>query len=245
MGAITYTQPLILLLLMLAVIGAIRAPRCKGTLLLRLALLGLVVLSWPPMDWLLSRPLEAWYPIRPFADASAEAIVVLSSYVHPPREERPYPLADRNTYQRCEYAAWLYKHYKHWRTVPVVVCGGPIEQPASVTMRELLERAGVPKSTIWTEESSHSTHENAVFGAGVLRQHGIGTIALVVEAQSMLRAEASFRKQGIRVVAAPCAFRTFDPSFEEFIPNWKAISRNEDSLHETLGLGWYWLRGWI
>ena len=57
---------------------------------------------------------------------------------------------------------------------------------------------------IWTEERSRSTHENAVFGAEILRQHEIGRIALVIEARSMLRAESCFRKQGITVVAAPC-----------------------------------------
>jgi uncharacterized SAM-binding protein YcdF (DUF218 family) len=113
-------------------------------------------------------------------------------------------------------------------------------------MRQLLEGAGVPETMIWTEELSRNTHEDALYGAAILRKHGIQRIALVVDAQSMPRAEACFRKQGIEVVPAPCDFHVFGrPLSEEFLPNWNAVRRNERTLHEVLGLGWYWLRGWI
>ena len=110
---------------------------------------------------------------------------------------------------------------------------------------EMLERYGIPETLIWTEERSRSTHENALYGAEVLRRHGIDTIALVVEAQSMLRAEASFRKQGITVAPAASDYREWGTLSEELMPSWKAIQRNEITLHETLGLAWYWMRGWI
>lgn len=112
-------------------------------------------------------------------------------------------------------------------------------------MRQLLQEAGVPEAMIWTEQRSRSTYENAVYGAEILRQHGIGKIALVTEARSMLRAELCFRKQRITVVPAPCEFREFESPLDEFTPSWKAISSNEETLHETAGLAWYWLRGWI
>src|SRR5437868_5683267 len=133
-------------------------------------------------------------------------------------------------------------------TVPVLACGGRgTERHAafSVAMRELLKRAGVPEAMIWTEERSRSTYENALFGTEILRQHGITTIALVVEARSMPRGEACFRKQGILVVPAPCAFREFGLIREELVPSWKAIAENELTLHETAGLAWYRFRGWI
>ena len=118
-------------------------------------------------------------------------------------------------------------------------------RPISAAMREMLERDGIPETMIWTEERSRSTHENALYGAEVLRSHGISTIALVVEAQSMLRAEACFRKQGITVVPAASGYREWGRLSEELIPSWRAIQRNEVTLHETLGLVWYWMRGWI
>jgi uncharacterized SAM-binding protein YcdF (DUF218 family) len=240
----TYTQPLILLTSAIALAGVLRMRRGWAKVAGLSGVLGLLLIAWPPMDWLLSRPLEGRYPVRPFAPPPGlQAIVVLSGSVEKIRYERPYIVADMDTYSRCEHAAWIYRHSE---SVPVLACGGTGGAgPVSVTMRELLRRAGVPDNMIWTEEFSHSTHENAVFGAKVLRKHGIQRIALVTEAQSMPRAEACFRKEGLIVTPAPSDFRTFGTWDEELIPNWKAIRRNEIALHEGVGLISYWLRGWI
>lgn len=112
-------------------------------------------------------------------------------------------------------------------------------------MRELLTSSGVPDAQIWVEERSRSTHENALYGGRILRQHGIGRIALVVEARSMVRAAASFRKQGFEVVAAPSDFREWEPIGDEVLPSWKAIKGNEITAHEVLGLLWYKIHGWV
>jgi uncharacterized SAM-binding protein YcdF (DUF218 family) len=251
MDRMTYTQPLLSGFLLLAFLGMVLQQRGRKSPLLTIGLFGLLLISWPPADWLLSRPLEAWYPIRPLPAASAtaspqvppQAIVVLSAGVSPPLFERPYTLADRETYQRSLFAAWL---HSHWQPLPVLACGGaeePGEQPYSAVMRNIIQGAGVPDNMLWTEERSHSTHENAVFGAEVLRLHGIHSIALVVDAQSMLRAEACFRKLGFAVTPAPSSFCELDT--HEILPSWKAIERNELTLHETLGWAWYRLHGWI
>jgi uncharacterized SAM-binding protein YcdF (DUF218 family) len=165
--------------------------------------------------------------------------------VEPANKYRPYSLPDKETYGRCERAAWL---YKHWQSVPVLASGGsqnPIEQPLSTTMRGLLIRAGVPDTQILTEDNSRSTHENAAYSAGILRKRGITKIALVVEAFAMPRAAAAFRREGLNVVPAPCTFRDFGPLRDELIPTWRALERNEGTLHEVLGLAWYRFRGWI
>lgn len=112
-------------------------------------------------------------------------------------------------------------------------------------MRELLLGAEVPADMIWIEDRSRSTHENAVFSAQLLRQHGARRIALVVDARSMLRASACFRREGIEVVAAPSKFLYVSATVEDWILGWKAVRGNEITLHETLGLLWYRLRGWI
>ncbi|HEY2019237.1 MAG TPA: YdcF family protein [Bryobacteraceae bacterium] len=241
----SYIQPLLPVFILTIVLGLVRLWRHKKAMLLVSGVLCLFLLSWPPVDWLFSRPLVARYPVRSFpAAAPVEAIVVLSGAVDPPHYERPYPLASPDTYERCRFAAWLYRQNPH----PVLVCGGPEAkggQPYAVAMRDLLQQAGVPQAMIWTEELSRTTHENAVYGAAVLREHGIRTVALVVEAESMLRAEACFRKQGIVVMPTPCRFREFGPLSEELLPGWKAIQRNELILHESLGFAWYRLRGWI
>lgn len=240
----TYTQPMILVFLVLCFVGFLGRRSNKGLLILLAGITGMLLWAWPPVDWLLSRPFDIRYPPRPLPGTPVGAIAVLSSTVRPPSSTRPYPIPDIETYERCEYAAWL---YHHWQAVPILTCGGSHgeQQYISVTMRELLQRAGVPSSMIWTEEYSQSTHENAIYGARVLREHNVNTIALVVETQSMLRAEACFRKSGVNVVPTPCRYRRFGHLTEELMPNWKAIYRNEITLHELVGMGWYWLHGWV
>lgn len=236
----TYQQPVLFLFLAFSAFGLVRLRRCKGWGLAALGFLGLLLVSWPPMEWVISQSLEAWYPVRPLPVSDADAIVVLASTVHNPTYERPFPLPDKYTYGRIRFAAWL---YQHWKPLPVLVCGGPNQ--GGSTMRELLIASGVPETRIWTEERSRSTYENALYGARILRLHGISRIALVVEAQSMVRAAACFRKQGLFVVAAPDEFREFGPLSNEMLPSWQAIERNEITAHEVLGLLWYRIRGWV
>ncbi len=241
----SYTELLLLVLLAICLTGFLRQRHCKRSWLLITGVAGIFLVSWPPFDWLLSRPLEVWYPVRPLQSAQPQAIVVLSGSVRPADPGRPYALPDAVTYERSEFAAWL---HCHWRPLPVLACGGPDRnggQPFSLAMREVLQKAGVPSSLIWTEDRSRSTHENAVYGAEILRQHGITTIALVVEAKSMMRAAACFRKQGITVLPAPCGSSELGPWRDDLFPRGKSIERNEVTLHETLGLAVYWLRGWI
>ncbi len=240
----SYTEPLLTVLLLGLMVGIWRDRQRRSQWAL-VAGLGLFLLSWPPMEWAAGRHLEAWYPVRPFTAPPAGAIVVLSGSVAPKQWERPFALASQDTLERCEFAAWL---FHEWKNVPVLVSGGPGQPgqpPFAATMKTMLERSGIPPAMIWTETRSRSTHENAVHSSGILRSHGIGQIALVVEARSMLRAEACFRKQGIEVTPAPSSFRYLSGWREELLPSWRAIRRNEITLHETAGLAWYWWRGWI
>lgn len=242
--SMTYTQPLVLLFSILGLIGLLRLRRQPGWGLCAVGLIGLLAISWPPVDWLLSRHLEAWYPARPVRTDSVEAIVVLSAGMRPAQETRPYAIPDPETYERCDYAAWLYGQSP---PRPVLACGGIGEEssPAySVVMRQLLVKLGVPNEMIWTEERSRSTYENALYGGAILKQHGIRKVALVVDVRSMLRAEACFRKQRIEVVPAP-TFQKERLLRDELMPSAKVISRSELNLHESLGLIWYWVRGWI
>jgi uncharacterized SAM-binding protein YcdF (DUF218 family) len=98
---------------------------------------------------------------------------------------------------------------------------------------------------IWTEERSESTHEAAVYAVQILRKKGISRIALVTEAYHMPRAEGSFRREGIEVIPAPCRFHKLQFSWAELLPRLEAIDRNENVLHEWVGMLWYRARGWI
>jgi uncharacterized SAM-binding protein YcdF (DUF218 family) len=241
----TYTEPLLTLTLALSWLGLYFIGPSKAKRLLTLSLMEVSLLCWPPCEYLLSRPLEWRYPLRPFsAPEGLDAIVVLSSAVSPAQFERPYPLPDSETFNRCQHAAWIYRN----TGLPVLVSGGGgsgLAPPFAATMRESLLATGVPAEKIWLEDRATSTHENAAFSAPVLRRHGARRIALVVDARSMLRASACFRREGIEVVAAPSRFGYVSAIVKDWIPGWKAVQGNELTLHESVGLLWYRLRGWI
>jgi uncharacterized SAM-binding protein YcdF (DUF218 family) len=241
----SYTEPLLFLGLAICAFAAAGLPGgSRRKLILGLGLLGLFLLSWPPAEWVISRPLEFSYPIRPFhTTLPAGAIVVLSGGISRPTYERPYPIPDRDTFEHCAMAAWI---YNHGNPLPILACEG--YQPRghfAPVMRGLLRSNGISDDQIWIEERSRNTHENALYGAAILRQHGIHQVILVTDAQSMPRTSACFRKFGISVIPAPSEFGELEFSADGLLPNWRAIRRNERTLHETLGLAWYKLNGWI
>jgi uncharacterized SAM-binding protein YcdF (DUF218 family) len=108
----------------------------------------------------------------------------------------------------------------------------------------MLEEQGIPSSMIWEEARSRTTHENALFSGKLLRERGIRKIALVVDADAMLRAEKCFRKLGFEVEPLPCWIQDFDFDAGDLLPSWRALQRSEILLHETTGLFWYWMHGW-
>ena len=147
-----------------------------------------------PVAWLLAQPFEMWYPRRPAPEGDAEAIVVFSGSAQKPLPERPYMLAGADTYARTVHAAWL---HKNWRPLPVLACGGGnLGEPFAVTMGRILEKEGVPRQMIWTEERSTSTFENAAFAAGILKRHNISRVALVTSAVHMPRSVMAFSQAG-------------------------------------------------
>lgn len=119
------------------------------------------------------------------------------------------------------------------------------ERPCAAAIEQILQAAGVPASRIIREDVSTNTYENALFTARILRKMGISRIVLVLEADSMLRADLCFRKLGISV--APAVFDESSLSFHvtELAPKWSALQRTERALHEYGGLLWYKVRGWI
>jgi uncharacterized SAM-binding protein YcdF (DUF218 family) len=244
----SYGQVLTLLFLILSGSGLYSLRQYRGTKAWKITTIGvggLLLLSWPPAVELTARLLAGNYTRRASLDPIAEVIVVPSGAVSQPTTIRPYILVGQDTYKRVMHAAWL---FHSWRQLPILVTGGPATgqtEPASVSMRRLLQQEGVPSSMIWTEERSRSTYENALFSAKLLREHHIHHIALVVDADSMLRAEKCFRKQGFAVAPVPCWVQELHFNARDLMPGWQAIYRHEILLHEGVGLLWYWLRGWI
>jgi uncharacterized SAM-binding protein YcdF (DUF218 family) len=242
----SYLHPVLPLFLAIAIAGLIRAWRSRANgkpWLLTVGIAGCFLISWDPVACLLYLPLELQYKPISALPEDAQAIVVLAGNVYAPTRDRPYPSVGEDTYLRCQYAAWL---YRCGLTRPVLACGGGNHSEAySITMRKVLISEGVPPDRIWVETRSRSTHENALYGAQILRSHGVSKIALVEEAFSMPRAAACFRKEGITVRPAPFEFGRLLVTSHDFLPNWRAIEVNGETVHELGGLLWYRLHGWI
>ena len=179
------------------------------------------------------------------ASPSASSISTFCSSAHSPSPNQPYVYVADDTYRRLQHGLWLFKHWDS--SLPILVCGGSFDddQPYSHTMRKFLESAGVPSNLIWIEDRSKSTHENAIYGSEILRNYGVSRVALVVEANSMWRAAASFQKNGITVLPAPIRFTQLNLTLTDVFPSWQPIAVNGEHIHELVGLLWYRSRGWI
>jgi len=247
-----YSQPLFPTLLLLVFIGLFRCLRRSQKhkpILLVSSLVALFLVSWPPFAWLALQPFERPFPHSIDPSNDAQAIVVLASGIqYPTVPGLPAARLGSDTYERCQYAAYL---HNHWRPLPVLVSGkgnqaDPRTPPYAILMNDALVMEGLPQGMIWSEAGSHNTHENAAYSAEILRQKGINKIVLVTDAYHMWRAELSFRKQGINVVPAACGYRSVGIlHLDNLMPGWEPIGFNEDLLHEVLGLMWYKIHGWI
>jgi uncharacterized SAM-binding protein YcdF (DUF218 family) len=236
-----------LTLLLFLCAGLVLRRRRLGRVLMVAAAVGLFLWSWPPVAARLSATLERRYPVQALPLGDAPAIVVLSGNLYPTDGAQVGALPGVGTYLRCHHAAWL---YRNWKRVPILVSGGVPNANHSrdnlaAVMKIALEREGVPEDAIWMEGGSRSTYENAVYSARMLRGRGINRIVLVTEAIHMPRAAAAFRRQGLEVVPAPCAFRyvRFWWSWWNVVPDPSRMLLNEDVLHEWIGLAWYSMTG--
>src|ERR1019366_4908675 len=236
-----YLQPGLTLVLVLLAAGFLARKRGAQKLAGRLfgaAAVFLLLWSWMPAAALGAWTLERRYPQERLPGRQAQAIVVLASSFYAPNPPRPRSVPGWGTYLRCRHAAWLYR--EGWRMPVVASGGGQGDRVMAKIMRDALVAEGVPRESIWLEGDSSSTQENAAFSAKLLLPRGIRRIVLVTVAYHMLRAVRDFRKVGFEVAPAPCAYRSaeFDGSWEQWIPNARAIVINENTMHEWLAMPW-------
>jgi len=230
-----------LLLLLLGALLARRWPRGGRRVQVFAALL-LLVLSLPCTGGLLLAALQT-YPALPATGAlpPADAIVVLSAEADRAGSEYGGPVVGSMTLQRLRYGAFLQRR----TNLPMLVSGG-VPASGSPSLAALMANAaqhefGVPVK--WLEEESADTWENAVSSAAMLRAAGCKRVLLVTSAWHMPRAAASFRAQGLDVVAAPTAFR--GPAVESwfaFVPQVAGLRDSNLALHELVGRVAYWLQ---
>lgn len=205
----------------------------------------------------LAKSLE-WRYLPPAEMPSAEAIVVLGGGTE--SADYPRPTVEVNAAgDRVLYAAALYKQGK----APYILLSGgkidwmdPSEDAQAVEMASLLDLVGVPRQTLWLQEQSRNTAEDAAFCAAILRDHGVTHILLVTSAMHMPRSVALFEKQGLEVTPAPTDFGVTQQRWETFwqgnlgsvifnlLPNASSLNMTTNALKEYIGMAVYSIQGW-
>ena len=227
----------------------------------RVFILALLLVWLTSTEWfadLVTYPLE--YRHIPTEEvATVDAIVVLGGMTH--AQVSPRPIVGLNeAAERLTYAAQLY----HDGKAPVVlVSGGNLpfsvnEESEADTMAEVLGQLGVPSEAIWLEEQSVNTYENGLYSSEILENAGISHILLVTSAKHMPRSVLIFQKQGLTVTPAPADFDYVqneenlenNPNFLlatlfRFLPQAEDAHLTAEALKEYIGIGVYWLRGWL
>jgi len=235
-------------LVLLGLIGLVFWRRAWGRGLALLSWVLFAALATDPVKDALVRPLEFKYPPLPLALAERQkdaAIVLLGGglYARAPEYGGADQL-DKEAMAQTLYAAVLAR-----RTgLPVYTSGGgALTAPTAAEgdlMRRWLIRLGVSRDRVHADTFARNTWENAVYVRRLLERAGIDTVILVTSAVHMPRAVFCFEKQGLKVIAAPCAYRIarLPRDLRSYLPHWRTLADSGDALHEYLGYLWYWLR---
>jgi uncharacterized SAM-binding protein YcdF (DUF218 family) len=129
------------------------------------------------------------------------------------------------------------------RQLPLLISGGGktvrgSEASEAKLLAEVSEGYGV---TLWLEERSRNTWENARNSAAVLQKKGIAEVLLVTDRAHMTRAMLAFRRAGIDVLAAPVDALPAPA----WMPSAGALLLLPSIWYEWLALLWYEIRGWL
>lgn len=169
----------------------------------------------------------------------AQAIVILGGGLYAKTPEYGGETIDALTLERVRYGARLHRMTK----LPILVTGGKLMNGQQASEGALMaislrEDFGVPVQ--WIENRAHTTEENAVLAARMLRPLGITRVFLVSHAWHMPRATRAFSAAGLNPVAAPTGFTTsFRSDIRSFIPDAKSLRKSYYAMHEAIGLLWY------
>jgi uncharacterized SAM-binding protein YcdF (DUF218 family) len=143
-----------------------------------------------------------------------------------------------NSYLRTTYAWWA---FRDGGFRDVLVSGGAIASPWPVAkaMAEFLKFQGVPPEAIHLETQSHSTRENALYSAPLLKSLP-GRKVLLTSDYHVFRARRAFGKAGIdvSVLPVPDVLKRSGRS----LSRWSCFI---DLLEETMKIGYYGVRGWL
>lgn len=205
-----------------------------GRSLATLSLVTLLILSLPVTGNALLQSLETEPPISATQLNEAQAIVILGGGKNNTAPEfGNVDTINRWTLQRLRYGAFLQEQTGK----PILVTGGGLfgERPEADAMAETLQRDFHTK-TIWVEDQSKDTAENAAFSATILKERGIQHIALISQAWHLPRAIKLFEQQGFTVYPAPTGYTHEDNEpIIRWLPKASALDKSSIAFKEYLG----------
>lgn len=216
--------------------------RRRDLLLLALAL-EVAALTTPAVEWA-ARLLLVEPRLGP-----ADAIVVLGSGVLP--GGRPTPWAE----ERVRHGVHLFRR----GLAPRIILSGGRTSPQPLAPLNLLEwwatgnhaqleaesyavfaqeALRVPRQALVLEDLSHTTWENGLYTARLLRRHGWRRVLLVTSPTHMRRGLGVFRALDVEAAPAPVPdSHLYSPAPGDRFRAWRAL------CHELIGLPYYLLRG--
>lgn len=211
-----------------------RYPR-PGKTLIALALTTLIIFSLPITSKALISSLEANPPITSTQLQEIQAIVILGAGKNNTAPEYGgIDTVSQSTLERIRYGA----HLQRLTGKPIIVTGGaPFGGRSEAdTMAESLKQDFNAK-TIWIENQSNDTAENAANSARLLKQHGISKIALVSQAWHIPRAVPLFEYQGLKVYPAPTGFAHEDiEPLAQLLPRASALDKSSMAIREWIAM---------
>jgi len=198
--------------------------------------------SIPLTAGLLNRPLQHFEPLvlENLPTRSPDVIVVLAGGLRKRAPEYGTNDMALRTLGRVRYAARL----AHATGLPVLASGG-YAYGDGVPEAQLMQQALTEEfrvATVWIEDTSRTTWENAANSAPLLRVRGLATVVLVTSASHMARAKMVFERAGLTVIPAPTLFFSDRPELGDlktWLPSIHASWEIYYALHEWVGMIWY------
>ena len=236
---------------------------------LQLGLLLVGFLLWKPYRWLangcllvgvlslwaLSAPfissslhiwLESPYPAATPTDAppGVAAIVVLGAGRHYQALEYGDDTVSHAALWRLRYAGYLAQQWD----LPIIVSGGSVHAferlpEAALAATFLQEELGI--NTVWQEDQSRTTWENAHYTQRLLQEKNIQRVALVTHGYHMRRSAYAFTRAGIAFAAMPTGLISNQATarrWQHWLPRATALQQSRLALHEYLGLLFYHMK---
>jgi uncharacterized SAM-binding protein YcdF (DUF218 family) len=118
-------------------------------------------------------------------------------------------------------------------------------ESAGQTMRDALVQLGVPAERVSVEQTSTTTHDEAVMVAAMLPSMHVDHVILVTSGMHMRRSLGAFRAAGIDAIPAIANEPDTNIGWRiRFLPTGYGLVEASLVAHEVVGLGYYTLRGW-